>query len=83
MNEENIQQLVQDFTKDIINGAMTKYNVSYQEVDEAMQEIGLWDKLRNYEVALVGMHYGEEEPIEWIGQYLRNKKRGGLNARRQ
>lgn len=38
---------------------------SNEEVDEAMQTLGLWDTLRNYKVALVGMHYGEEL-IEWI-----------------
>jgi len=59
-----------EFVLEVINTAMSKYQVSFETVNTVLTELGLWEIFNDSEVTCVGAHEGIDDIIKEIGEKL-------------
>lgn len=58
------------FMVDVIEGAMKKYNISFNTLDSIFKKTGYWEVFENTRVTLAAAHCGIEEIFEIIEKEL-------------
>ena len=70
-----IRKVAISFITEIIVESITRFNLTFDEVDEILTELGYWDVFIDDEVTCVGAHDGVEPVLQEIADYLESKSK--------
>lgn len=71
---ENEEWIATSFVIEIIEEAMKKFNITYDELNRVLKRMNYWEKFNDSEVTTVGAHYGIEPVLDKIEKELRKNE---------
>lgn len=78
---ETKEKVATSFVIEIIEEAMKKFNLTYDELNRVLKRMNYWELFNNSEITTVGAHYGVEYVLDKIEEELRKNEIGLLKYR--
>ena len=75
------EKVATSFVVEIIEEAMKKFNLTYDELNRVLKRMNYWELFNNSEITTVGAHYGVEYVLDKIEEELRKNEIGLLKYR--
>lgn len=71
---ENEEWVATSFVIEIIEEAMKKFNLTYDELNRVLKRMNYWELFNDSEITTVGAHYGFEYVLDKIEEELRKNE---------